>query len=141
VTSRSEKINFFSQEEMNRGWKYLGVGLVTFLLDLVVLFLLVEFLFVREFIAAGISFFLMTSLNYALNRNFAFAGSDTGVTKGYSFFLLFSIIGIVVTAALMYLLVDVFTINYFMARIPIGIFVSISLYFLNYFFTFNLHKR
>ena len=141
MTARSKKINFFSQEEMNRGWKYLGVGVLTFLFDLFLLFIFVEFLLMREFIAAGISFSLMTTLNYLLNRLFAFAGSDTGLKEGYSFFILFAVLGVLVTSSLMYLSVDILGLGYLLPRILIAVVVSISTYFLNYYFTFKLHKR
>ncbi len=140
MTQEIKKINFFSQEEMNRGWKYLAVGLITFLLDLLLLFLFVEYLFIREFIAAGISFLLMVTLNYVLNRRFAFAGTETGIKQGYPFFTLFAVLGALVTSGLMYLCVDYLDLNYFASRIPIALFVSISTYFLNYFFTFKLNK-
>ena len=137
---QTRKVNFFSQEEMNRGWKYLAVGLFTFLLDLTLLYFFVEFLSVREFLAAGISFGLMTTLNYLLNRRFAFSGTDTELKKGYIFFIFFAVLGVITTSGLMFLSVDLWGFGYLIPRIIIAVFVSISTYFLNYFFTFNLNR-
>ncbi len=136
---KKRKINFFSQEEMNRGWKYLGVGIITFLLDLLLLFIFVEFLFLREFLAAGVSFSLMTTLNYLLNRKYAFAGSEIQLKKGYLFFIFFAVLGVLTTSICMFLAVDVWTFHYLVSRVIIAVFVSIGTYFLNYYFTFKLN--
>jgi len=135
------KINFFAKEERKRGWRYLMVGTFTFAIDLILLYILVEFGGMREFISAGIAFAIVTTLNYLLNRKFAFSGTQTNLVKGFRYFILFALGGVLVISGLMYLAVDVWELNYIISRWVIAVIVGIITYFFNYFFTFKLHER
>ena len=76
---------------------YLGAGSTRFLrfatsssftlvIDMILLFFFVETLNIFYLIAAGLSFTISTSINYAINRNWGFQGTVTGFFKGFMLF-------------------------------------------------------
>jgi len=128
----------FSLKEMIRGAKYALVGVSTFTVDIIILFILVEFFSFPEYIAAAIGFIIGASINYLLSRTFVFTGTKRKLSSGYVLFILFGTVTVSVISGSMYLLVTVLRYNYLVSRIAIGGILGIGNYLANYFINFKV---
>ncbi len=118
--------------------KYSSVGVATFLFDLVLLYLLTDFLHVQYVISAGIAFTIAVSINYLLSRRFVFHGTLRSVHAGYAIFLLIAGTGLVVVMGMMYVLVDIAGINYLISRVLIAGIVGVWNYLMNLYVNFRV---
>jgi putative flippase GtrA len=118
--------------------KYATVGAVTFALDLVALFLLVELFSAPYTYAAGGAFMVAISINYVLSRKYVFVGSSRSVTVGYTNFLAIAGVGILFVVGGMYVLVTYFGLYYLVARVAVAGVTSLWNYSINLFFNFKV---
>lgn len=118
--------------------RYSAIGVSTFLLDLGLLFVLIDFFGVHYAVAAAVSFIIAVSINYALSRRHVFKGSDQRVSISYTIFITVAGVGLVLVVGLMYLAVDVFEFNYIVSRIIIAGFVGMWSYLLHLYLTFQV---
>jgi dolichol-phosphate mannosyltransferase len=87
------------------------VGGIGALLNLAVLFSLVEWLFVRYILGAAISFGVAASSNYVLNKKWTFHDETIktySIFGSYMRFISVSIIGLAINLVTLYVLVDCF---------------------------------
>lgn len=102
-----------------------------FLVGLLVLWLLVQKGGVDQIVAAGISFVVANSLHYWLGRAWIFRGTNQDVAKGYGFFLVNGLVGLVITVALFALLVRFTPVHYLAARVIVSLFAGLAMFLLN----------
>ena len=121
--------------------KYCVVGFTTSSLEVLLLYLLVQYIAVYYIIATALAFVLSDSLGFALNFKWGFKESKTGTLRGYNLFILFSILALVVTLLLMKLFVDVIGVHYILSRIIILAFTGMCTFTLNYLITFKMAHR
>ena len=107
------------------------VSLFTFLFGLLVMWLLVERLEANKIIAAGVSFFLATSLHYGFGRSWIFRGTERGLASGYGYFFINALVGLALTVSLFAALIRWSSINYLVARIIVSIFAGFVMFLLN----------
>ncbi len=110
----------------------------TLLIDMLLLFILVEYFNIIYYVAAGMSFTVSTSINYFISRNWGFKGTLTGFFKGYGLFLVFSIFGISLTVFLMWVFVDLVGIYYIISRVIVAVIEGTMTFFVNSLFTFKM---
>jgi len=110
----------------------------TLMIDILLLFLFVEYGNIFYLIAAGMSFTISTSINYFINRNWGFRGTLTGVFRGYGLFLFFSIFGITLTVFLMWVFTGILGLYYLIARVVVAIIEGTMTFFANDYFTFKM---
>ena len=121
--------------------RYTSVSGLGFLIDIALLFFLVEFIFLNYKIAAALTFTIAYTTNYFLVRKWGFRGTKITATKGYLYFILFGFFGLFLTIFFLSLLVDGYHIYYITARIIIAICLGLANFSLNYFVTFRMaHK-
>lgn len=118
--------------------KYTLIGGSTFLLDLVLLFLLVEYLLINYAVAAGIAFLLAVSVNYLLSRQFVFRGSLRTFREGYVHFLGIALLGIGLVVSGTVALVEWIDVPYLMARVLIALVTGLWNYLMNLFVNFRV---
>lgn len=123
---------------LSRFVKYATVGTVTFALDLIALFLLVELFFAPYTYAAGGAFMVAVSINYMLSRKYVFVGSNRSVTVGYINFLAIAGVGVLFVVGGMYVLVTYFGLYYLVARVAVAFVTSLWNYSINLFFNFKV---
>lgn len=111
--------------------KYSTVGLSTFLLDLLLLYVLTDLLLFNYVVAAGLAFLLAVSVNYIFSRKYVFIGSLRGVSEGYWNFLLIVFVGLAVVMGGMYVLVALLGLNYFVSRIFLAALTGFWNYLMN----------
>ena len=110
----------------------------TLMIDLLLFVFFVETLQIYYLTAAGLSFLISSSINYFINRNWSFKGTITGFLEGYFLFVFFSIIGVVITVALMWVFVELISIDYLVSRILSAIIEGVITFIINLIFTFKM---
>lgn len=123
---------------VQRFLRYAFVGLVTFGLDLALLFVLIDFFLVSPVIAAGIAFLIAVTLNYVVSRRYVFSKTQRGIKTGYGNFLIIVLVGLGFVMGGMYLLVSVLGFNYFIARLLVASCTGIWNYLMNLYVNFKV---
>ena len=118
--------------------RYTLVGGSTFAFDLVLLYVVTEFLGVPYYIATPGAFLVAVSINYLISRSFVFGGTERGHPVGYSVFISAALIGAAVTTFGVALLVTYAGLYFIVARVLIALLVGIGNYLFNLFFNFKV---
>lgn len=96
--------------------RFLGVGTIATLLQYLILIALVEFLGISAVAASATGFAISAVFNYSANYYFTFASQEKHRVAGLKFALVASL-GLVLNTLSMYLLVDLFALQYLIAQI------------------------
>ena len=112
-------------------WRNTVVSSSVFLVGLAVLWALVEYAGMDEVIAAGVGFLVANSLHYLLGRYWIFAGSQRKLASGYAIFLVNAGVGLAVTMALFWLLVQFTPLHYLIVRVIVSVFAGLLVFALN----------
>ena len=102
-----------------------------FLLGLAVLWVLVEKAGMNAVLATGLSFLVANSIHYIFGRTWIFAGSDRKLSTGYAIFLMNAMIGLAVTVGLFWVLTELTSMNYLVARVIVSVFAGLAVFGLN----------
>jgi len=123
---------------LRRFLKYSLVGVSTFALDLLLLFVFVEFFSWNYLIAAGAAFCIAVSVNYVISRRFVFTGTSRPLGEGYVWFCIIAATGLATITFFMFVFVELFHWNYLLSRIVIAAMVGIWGYLMNLYFNFKV---
>lgn len=107
------------------------VSCLTFVLDLVLLWALVQLARIDKLEAAAIGFVAANTLHYALGRGWIFRGTKRGIAAGYVYFLINASIGLAVTVLLYAAFLRYVLLNYLVSRIIVSVFAGLSVFALN----------
>ncbi|MDU4659426.1 MAG: GtrA family protein, partial [Clostridium butyricum] len=92
---------------INQIIKFGIVGVLAFLIDYVLLFVLVEYLGMYYLISSAISFTVSVVFNYICSMKFVFTRrDDISKKKEFIVFLILSIVGLLINQAMMWIMVD-----------------------------------
>ena len=108
-----------------------------FAIDIALLFTLVEAVGLTYLPAATIAFLFAMSVHYFIARLWVFKESDRGLASGYVYFLMNAGIGLVVTLAVYWAMINLLGIYYLIARIVASIAAGILVFTLNAVFNFK----
>lgn len=123
---------------ITRFCKYSSVGVSTFLFDLALLYVLVEFFQMQYLIATGAAFVVAITINYSLSRLFVFSETVRPLQSGYIIFLLIAGMGLVWVTGLMYLFVGIFGAPLLISRIVVAGIVGMWNYIMNLYINFKV---
>ena len=123
---------------IKRGGRYLSIGVSTFLVDLALLFFLIESLGMNVLVATGVAFYLAVSVNYFFSRKFVFKHTKRGPLAGYMYFMTFSMFALVLTVGFMALLEAYSPFHPVVHRILVACVVGIWNYGANLFLNFRV---
>jgi putative flippase GtrA len=127
---------------MNKGLarllKYSSVGVSTFLFDLLLLYLLIDYAKIFYPVATAMAFGIAVSINYILSRRFVFQGTLRSIHSGYGIFIAIASVGLVAVTGLMMVFVEVLHMNYIPARIIIAGIVGLWNYLMNLYVNFKV---
>ncbi len=102
------------------------VGAVCFVVDFAVLYVLKEFAGFHVLLAAAISFTVSVILNYVLSIYFVFdVDRKKNQKRNFILFVIFSIIGLVLTELLMKIGIDFMHINYMLVKVAATVIVMV----------------
>jgi putative flippase GtrA len=118
--------------------KYASVGGSTFVFDLFLLYLLIDYFRIYYVLATAMAFGVAVSINYFVSRRFVFKGTLRSVHEGYGIFILTALVGLGTVTGLMVLFVEVFHLHYIPARIIIAGIVGLWNYFMNLYVNFKV---
>jgi putative flippase GtrA len=118
--------------------KYSVVGVSTFLLDLLLLYIFTDIFSINYLVSTLVAFLTAVSINYFICRRQVFSSSKRGIKDGYLYFLIIIFFGVIITLGLMYVLVDILNIYVLHARIIVAGFVGIFNFLINDKFNFKL---
>ncbi|MEI6563070.1 MAG: GtrA family protein [bacterium] len=123
---------------VERVLKFGVVGVLTFALDLILLYVCIDWLEWNYIIATGIAFTMAVSVNYYGDRRWVFKGTLRSIRAGYVIFMVIGCVGAAIAMVGMSVLVGVFHIHYFASRIAIASLVGLWNYFMNLYVNFQV---
>ena len=103
----------------------------TFVVGLILLWLLVERLHMPKVPATSLSFVIATTLHYAFGRMWIFRGTDRAMGAGYVYFLVNAGIGMVLTTSLFAAALELAPVNYLVARAVVSLIAGLVMFLLN----------
>ena len=118
--------------------KYASVGVSTFLFDLFLLFILIDYFNVYYVYATASAFCIAVSINYVLSRRFVFRGTLRSVHAGYGIFILIALVGLAAVTGLMIVFVEVLHLHYLPSRIIIAGMLGMWNYLMNLYVNFKV---
>ncbi len=118
--------------------RYVTVGVGTFLVDLLLLFLFIEVAHLHYTFATATAFFLAVSLNYLISRQWVFSGSERAVVRGYVYFLQWAGLGMLLTVFLMWCMTTYTAWHFVLIRISVAGVVGMMNYLGNLYYTFKV---
>jgi putative flippase GtrA len=127
---------------MNKGvlrfLKYSSVGVSTFLFDLLLLYVLTDYLHIHYAVATPLAYAIAVSINYFISRRFVFKGTLRSVHTGYGVFLAIAGTGMGAVTGLMVVFVEVLHMPPLPARTIIAGMVGMWNYFMNLYVNFKV---
>ena len=108
-------------------------------LDLGLLFLFISILKTNYFLAVAAAFTFTSIFSYFLNRNMAYIGTKTKHSQSFPYFILFSILGLLITIFLGGYLVTALRINYILAKLASSTLDGVTSFILHAFITFKIN--
>lgn len=124
---------------VRRFLKYTAIGISTFGVDLLLLFLFADIFSFNYLFAAGCAYVVAISINYLLSRKYVFDGTLRSAHAGYAIFLSIAIIGLLIVTGCMYVLVSAYGLNLFASRILVAGIVGVWNYVMNLYVNFQVH--
>lgn len=129
------------QKGIQRFIKYSFVGVSTFLVDLLLLYIFTHFLHINVYGATSVAFLLAVSLNHYISSRHVFSQSLTPHAKSYIRFIAIALCALLATVFFMYLLVGVSGVHYMLARLLTASAVGIASYLYNLYNNFKVAGR
>jgi putative flippase GtrA len=120
-------------------YRYNVSGIVSFVLELAILYACIQWFGLSYLIAVPVAFALSTVAQYIICHWWVFKRSGRSVPFEYAYFTLILLSGMVWTFLIVTLLVQTFQIDVYSARILAGIFTGLWDYYLNARFNFRAH--
>ncbi|MDE2079231.1 MAG: GtrA family protein [Patescibacteria group bacterium] len=117
--------------------RYTAIGVSTFALDLGMLYLL-TIRGINYLLAVACGFTLGVSVNYALSRPLVFAKTERPYHHGYAYFLGVGVVALVAVVSLTGVLVSLFGVPLFPARIAVAGIVGFAGYLFNLHYNFKV---
>lgn len=118
-------------------FKFLCVGFVCIVLNLLALYCLTDFLGMHYLLSCTIAVFFVNYIGFRLNREITFRESGVDISpEGFFQFIKYNVVSVVsffLVIAEMYILVDILGFWYIHANIIAGVFMA--------FFNFFMHKK
>ena len=108
---------FFKHEKIGESMRYLFVGGTCAVLDLLFLYLMVNFLNIWYLIATTISFTIVGFLGYFGQKYFTFRNTERNHRKQLTLFFMVAGIGLLINAGFMFVFVSILGIWYIFANI------------------------
>ncbi|MFA6422438.1 MAG: GtrA family protein [Candidatus Buchananbacteria bacterium] len=134
----SEQLNWLRQVI-----KFGIVGITNIALDMAIYYFLTRFFHVYYILAATISFIIVVTWSFNLNKRWTFRNQKVVKklrTQYFEFFVV-NILILLMNAGVLFALVDIFELNDLMAKIVASIIIGLVNFFINKFWTFGNFKK
>jgi len=127
-----------TKRSLTRFLKYASIGVSTFLFDLGLLYVFIEFFHINYLIAAGAAFVIAVSINFLFSRHFVFQGSHRSMEAGYVIFLTIAGTGLLFVVGLMHVAVGLLGFPILISRVGVAGVVGMWNYLMNLFVNFKV---
>ena len=118
--------------------KFGVVGFIGLLVDFSITYILKEQVEFNKYLANTTGFVVAASCNYFLNRRWTFKSNNQKVLKEYSFFLIISIMGLVLNNLIIWMFSDYsYSLDFYLSKIIAVLIVFVWNFFMNSLFTFR----
>jgi putative flippase GtrA len=121
----------------NKFFKYCVVGSFGTFVDLFFIYIFVDVFYLPVILSASISFVLAATSNFVFNNVWTFEKNNETVKAKYAKFMTVSIIGLMFTVILMYILNTLLSVWYLLAKVITSILVLIWNFYANSKWTFE----
>jgi len=111
--------------QTTRFFRYTLTGGLSTSFDFLLLFIFTEFLGIYYLVSAIIAYAIANTLNYSINRNWAYKGTKRKPWQGYIIFLVINFTTLLIIVVLLSILVEFFGVYYLVARIAVGVVIGI----------------
>ena len=125
---------------IKRFFRYTGVGVSTFGLDLVMLYTATSVFGISYLLATPVSFLIAVSINYAVSRRVAFAETKRPWRSGYAYFITAAAVGALATTGIVAAFVSYLGLFYLTARIITSFIVGMGNYLFNFYVNFKVAR-
>lgn len=112
-------------------------GGTAIVIDLLFLYIFVEFCNLYYLLATTLAFFISASTNYTISHMLIFKQAEHTVARSYSTFMSISLFGLAAIALGMYVLVGIFHVHYLIARLFLAGTLGVSSFFLHKYISFK----
>ena len=102
---------------INQILKFGVVGVIAFLIDYALLYILTEFIHIHYLVSAIISFSVSVIFNYILSIKWVFEVNHKQTKKDFILFIVLSVIGLGINELIMYIMVDKLSIHYMFTKL------------------------
>lgn len=123
---------------LKRFVRYSTIGIGTFVFDLLLLWICIEVFGAPTVPATAIAFLIAVSLNFVISRRYVFKGSERSLKRGYAYFITYAVVGMFLTAGLMWLLTAYTNLHYTTIRVLIAGFIGAGNYVANLYLNFKV---
>lgn len=113
-------------------------SIITFLIDITIVWLLTQFLHFHYLLSVTIGLTVAVMLNYIIGRKFIFVGTKRKFKQGYVISLIIAFFVFLLILALTYSFVNFLGLNYLAARFIAGIIAGILSYAADSYFTYKM---
>lgn len=121
-----------------RFFKYVIVGVSTFIFDLILLYIFIDIFLWDYVIATGAAFTVAVSINYFFSRRYVFKETLKSFYAGYVAFMVIASMGIGIAMLGMALMVGIFNFRILDSRIVIAGVVGVWNYLMNLYFNLKV---
>lgn len=117
--------------------KYFFVALVSFLVDLILFFVFLDFFEIAWFLSAALSFIIATKINYWLCVLFVFPFNQQFKFKNLFYLYIVSAAGLILNIAIMYFILNLFDLDIIFVKFLASCIVFCWNFFMRLFFIFK----
>lgn len=123
---------------VTRFYRYVAVGGSTFLLDLLLLYVLIGYVGMYYLYATAVAFLLAETVHYSVCRTCVFVGTVRSVHSAYLYFLAIAFCGLCLTLGTMYLLVGVYSFHPILSRVAAACVTGVWSFLMNLYVNFKV---
>jgi putative flippase GtrA len=119
--------------------KFIKFGIVGFsglLIDFALTWLLKEKARISPYLANAVGFIVAASSNWYLNRIWSFESQNSHLMEEYVAFLLVSLLGLLINTAVLFVGINKFKLNFYVAKAVAIAVTTFWNFFANYYYTF-----
>ena len=119
------------KEKIKKFFTYISAGVFQFSSDLFLLWFFTEIIGLYYLLSASVSVVVSSTIGFILNRKYVFKKSKRTFLKSYLIFLGISTWKIFAIIGLLFVSVEMFHLNYLIARVLVGILIVLGMYILH----------
>lgn len=121
-----------------KAWQYTTVGVATYVLDILLIYVFKNYLGLSDAAAVGFGFFIAVTLNFLVSYYWVFRGTVRTKRAGYVYFCTLAIVGLLVIIPSTLYVRDFMQIDIYYARTIVATLVGIVAFLINVFFNFKM---